>query len=199
LIDSHIAQTQFACLLLLIETLNIQKDVKLYDPIMKLNHSAKVLNQFSEFLQSLYRGRLIWLEHNEECRHKIDCQTLFYMPHCSLQMYVNVLRANVNNLHNVIIMGNSFQSYIDRHNHEALRVLLPYMKEQNFDNDLRIDQKNFKNNLYECFNDISIHAFIIPKDEIMGNISTVILESSDESSYTSELITNELMSQLIGK
>lgn len=65
-------------------------------------------------------------------------RTLFFMFHCSLRLYSNVLWANWSNLEHMIILGNSFQSYDERIMDKSLRqdpsncVLLvcPYVKEK---------------------------------------------------------------------
>ena len=53
---------------------------------------------------------------NEECRRRANGCTLFYMPHCELFMYDNLLAANWNakDLANVVVFGNSFAGYDDR-------------------------------------------------------------------------------------
>lgn len=53
--------------------------------------------------------------HNEQGQYKTDCTTLFYMPHCSLQLYNNVLFANwtKEQLSRVSILGNSFTNYAE--------------------------------------------------------------------------------------
>lgn len=55
------------------------------------------------------------LKHNEEARRKAIKPTLFFMPHCDLQLYNNLLEANwePSLLRNVVIFGNSLKSYID--------------------------------------------------------------------------------------
>ena len=44
------------------------------------------------------------------CRH-VEEQTLFYMPHCEMWLYSNVLSSNWTSVSNVVIMGNSFAEY----------------------------------------------------------------------------------------
>ena len=53
---------------------------------------------------------------NEECKRAVDSPTLFYMVHCGLDMYNNVLWANwkSSQLHNVVVLGNSFSGYNER-------------------------------------------------------------------------------------
>lgn len=50
------------------------------------------------------------------CRRRVQTYTLFYMPHCGQAMYNNLLWANwsPHNLSKVALIGNSFQSYMER-------------------------------------------------------------------------------------
>jgi hypothetical protein len=50
---------------------------------------------------------------NEVCRRGVDTPTLFYMVHCSMTMYNNLLWANWSEkqLHNVVLVGNPLSSY----------------------------------------------------------------------------------------
>jgi hypothetical protein len=41
-------------------------------------------------------------------------RTLFYMPHCPLALYDNLIRVNVENIKNVVILGNDFSLYFLR-------------------------------------------------------------------------------------
>jgi hypothetical protein len=197
LIDSNISQSQFACLTLILESLNVHKPVKLYDPVMNLNHSAEVLNRFAHVLQSRYNGNFLWFEENDECCHAASVMTLFYMPHCSLQMYLNVLRTNVeHNLSRTIIIGNSFQSYVERRGHKAIITLEQYTCERNFDNDLRSEKKSRQNPLYESFNDTSVHWFDVSTGEEWQKVANIVL-TSDNDQFTSELITKDMITNIV--
>jgi hypothetical protein len=198
LIDSHIAQSQFACLSLIVESLNVRKPVKIYDPVMNLNHSAEVLNRFGHVLNSRYNGNFVWFEENDECCHPAHVLTLFYMPHCSLQMYLNVLRTNVeHNLSRTMIIGNSFQSYVERRDHNAIKTLIQYTLEHNFDNDVRNEKKSRQNPLYESFNDTSLHWFNVPTGEEWKEVTNLVLTSDNNDQYSSELITKNMLTNIL--
>ncbi|XP_060974411.1 protein SENSITIVITY TO RED LIGHT REDUCED 1-like [Cannabis sativa] len=54
------------------------------------------------------------LENNEEGGRKVNKPTLFYMPHCLVDLYVNLLKENQEEgtlMRNVVILGNSFNHY----------------------------------------------------------------------------------------
>ena len=51
---------------------------------------------------------------NEEGKRLVTKPTVFIMPHCPMQLYNNVVWANWGKpLANVVVVGNSFQSYDD--------------------------------------------------------------------------------------
>nr|CCA15771.1 protein kinase putative [Albugo laibachii Nc14] len=83
------------------------------------------------------------LKVNERGFHKAECSTIFIMPHCGRQLYHNALVANLAccYLDNIVIVGNSFQTYnisimksIERRQ-SAIIAMLPYTSETslNFD------------------------------------------------------------------
>jgi hypothetical protein len=196
LLDSQLAQTQFACLSLIVQTFDIRNPVKLYDPVMVVNHTPNVLEQFNKTLQDKFDSKFTWFDQNDECRHIATSKTVFFMPHCSLQMYLNVLRTNIHDLSKVIIIGNSFNSYTIRSNHKAINALIPHMTEYNFDKDLR-NGKTKNNPLYESFNDTSIHCFTIPQQDTWNKVVETVLNSGNDTQFTSELITNEFLTQVL--
>ena len=63
---------------------------------------------------------------NEEGKRTVDKTTVFFMPHCPMQLYNNVIWANWSlNLSNVIVVGNSFTLYDDVMNEDVQSRLLP--------------------------------------------------------------------------
>lgn len=53
------------------------------------------------------------IENNERGRRSVDGDCLFYMPHCPMPLYSNLLHTNWNQLrdHTVLIFGNSLSNY----------------------------------------------------------------------------------------
>jgi hypothetical protein len=53
---------------------------------------------------------------NKLCRRQVQTKTVFYMPHCGRAMYNNLMWANWSpeKLSQLALIGNSFQSYLDR-------------------------------------------------------------------------------------
>ncbi len=76
-----------------------------YDPIMNAIEIA-AMEHFSG----------IQILQNEEGKRRVSAPTLFYMPHCGKALYNNLLWANwkLENLRNLIIVGNSFSGYVDK-------------------------------------------------------------------------------------
>lgn len=50
---------------------------------------------------------------NERGCRSVSIKTLFFMPHCPMALYANVLYINWNCLDNVVIFGNSLSNYLD--------------------------------------------------------------------------------------
>jgi len=74
-------------------------DVVVYDPVLS-PMEQKAINAFDCSCLSV----------NENGRRTVDRPTLFFMPHCELVLYENVLEANWTpaNLNKIIILGNKF-------------------------------------------------------------------------------------------
>ena len=54
------------------------------------------------------------LAQNDQCKRSVgDARTHFYMPHCPLRMYSNLLWANwgEDSLQRLVILGNTFSNY----------------------------------------------------------------------------------------
>jgi hypothetical protein len=52
------------------------------------------------------------IKENERGKRKVDKRTLFYMPHCPIGLYHNVLLANWETLDKIVVFGNSFSEYL---------------------------------------------------------------------------------------
>lgn len=62
----------------------------------------------------LERNSIHIIDENERGRRKASCSTLFFMPHCPMMLYANVLFTNWVNIRDVIIFGNSLSTYANR-------------------------------------------------------------------------------------
>lgn len=118
------AATQMRCLLRLNDSLGCAGAPEVYDPIMTdvrtacrmLSPRAVVLTRAprqDERAAAVALGARV-VEQNEGCSRRVLRRTLFFMPHCGVSMYANLLRANWGEqLSNVIVVGNSFAAYIE--------------------------------------------------------------------------------------
>lgn len=63
------------------------------------------------------------LTHDEQGRRAAEAPTLFFLPHCEAPFCCSLLQANAGKLHDIAILGNSFQMYYDRWSqmHAALK------------------------------------------------------------------------------
>ena len=106
-----------------------------FDPVFTRNDT--------EILKQLGVARL---EDNSEGKHRVgsekcggddyDSFTLFYMPHCDMWLYSNLLWANwsARSLRRIVIIGNSFEGYAQglRRNKDpenCVRIIHPYAEE----------------------------------------------------------------------
>lgn len=126
---------QLALLLLLRD--QYTKQMMIYDPCFD-DLERDILRSFQFEL----------MNNNNNCYCKIiktgSLPILFYMPHMYDEHYVNVLESNQDQLEDLIIYGNSFESRLNIENYRK------YLIELNVNNQFH---------LKDVFNDQSIHAF----------------------------------------
>ena len=84
-----------------------QDDIPIYfyDPKMTKNEQ-KVLEKY---------GIRIILENERACRDVSNKRVLFFMPHCGIRLYTNLLYTNWESLNKLAIVGNSLQGYLDQY------------------------------------------------------------------------------------
>ena len=121
---------QLACILLLQRQLSTLTNVKLYyyEPLMT---SVEQI-----ILETKYSNVFI-IPQNERGKRTVSKPTLFYMPHCPMRLYNNVLWSNWDFIFSksewILFFGNSFHSYFDRiipkDCTNGMISLLPYCKE----------------------------------------------------------------------
>ena len=99
---SRASALQAALAVLLRRHLRIRGAMHLYDPVLSDNEKAAAAALGFSMLPV-----------NEVGLRAVSMHTLFFMPHCGRRLYSNVLRANwgAQGLGNLLIVGNSFQSY----------------------------------------------------------------------------------------
>lgn len=77
--------------------------MSLYDPVLSPEEKEII-----ELLDCLV------IETNEEGKRKVDCDTLFFVPHCPKQLVNNLLWKNWGkSLSQCIIIGNSFRKIFE--------------------------------------------------------------------------------------
>lgn len=90
--------------------------------------------------------------------------TLFYMPHCEVDLTCSLLKCNedAGTLHNVIVYGNSFESYADRFNmkgHPADNTHLQYLSHLVASGACTEIKLKDDFDVAGAFNDLSLHVF----------------------------------------
>jgi len=80
------------------------KAILVYDPVHTVQHTL--------FLKKHYQ--MLTIESNEQCKRKVKDNTLFYMPKCDQQLVANVIEANLDQLSQILIVGNSIKEWLDK-------------------------------------------------------------------------------------
>ncbi|RIB15602.1 SRR1-domain-containing protein [Gigaspora rosea] len=104
---SRTSQYQFALMLLFKNLFQITGKIYAYDPILS-QVDTEVLTHYN--IESI--------KINEKAKRAVTNHTLFYMPHCPLGLYNNLIEANWDRvkLKDVIIVGNRLDFYNERIN-----------------------------------------------------------------------------------
>eukprot|EP00112_Aurelia_sp_Birch-Aquarium-sp1_P011914 Seg2500.3 transcript_id=Seg2500.3/GoldUCD/mRNA.D3Y31 product="SRR1-like protein" protein_id=Seg2500.3/GoldUCD/D3Y31 len=148
------ARYQFALLSLFAHLFENQGSVHVYDPIFTANE-RKLVEHFGFHL----------IEENEECKRKITKPTVIFMLHCGKAMYENMIKANWGiGLQNLLIIGNTFSSYIERLPSKILKAEAPYL----FDIIPYTQEYILKNSFIhkDIFNDTAFIRF--PRDKLLN-------------------------------
>ena len=152
-LDRTISQSQFALGLLLMSDLSV-RDAFIYDPLMD-EHDLAVCKEYKvNVISENEFGKRSVCEHHESADF-----VLFWMPHCPLGLYDNLLEVNFNraDLSKIIIIGNNFDSYHSRMLDADFQGKSPYIHRL-FANDC-IEIENFPLQNDNAFSDLSIHRF----------------------------------------
>lgn len=180
---------QLSCVLLL------QKHLSLYTefPIM-VNYYEPVMTPMEHLVfQTHYTDSISILTINERGKRIISKPTLFYMPHCPLRLYNNVIWANWENILStsttiqndsipkILFFGNSFYAYQDRSiqtNNDidptnGMRLLIDYCIEQSCYINTNKKKQRYSNhddrlwNMEKAFNDSALIYFhFLKKEEV---------------------------------
>ncbi|CAG8440057.1 10460_t:CDS:2 [Funneliformis mosseae] len=99
---STTSQFQFAFMLILKNLFQITGKAYVYDPVLTLID-----------LDILSHYEISIIDINEKAKRKITNQTLFYMPHCPIGLYNNVIASNweKKKLEKIILVGNRLDFY----------------------------------------------------------------------------------------
>lgn len=115
---SRVSIAQLALIILIMKEFDIGQSL-IYDPLMDLVDEA-ILKEYS----------ISKIDKNERAYHPIDARpTIFWMPHCPLGLYDNLIESNFSygKLEKIMIIGNNFGSYHDRLRIADLAKKAPYV------------------------------------------------------------------------
>ncbi|KAI4323535.1 hypothetical protein L6164_023132 [Bauhinia variegata] len=127
------------------------RNIEVFDPILSVTES-RVLEALGCSVMSI----------NEHGRRQALNPTMFFMPHCEAVLYNNLLQANwkVNLLNNMILFGNSFETYQQMSEFKNLHVLKSarhVLAAGGFTNEFKIN--TVSDYYYNAFHDSSWHFF----------------------------------------
>jgi hypothetical protein len=114
---------QLACALAIRSSLQVP--MHYFDPCMSTQESELLLSK-----------DVLVISENEKGKRLVNSPTFFFMPHCPMMLYTNVLHTNWNHLEHVILLGNSLSTYANRLEERSsggvklLQVLQPHWNEQ---------------------------------------------------------------------
>ncbi|GBN16267.1 SRR1-like protein [Araneus ventricosus] len=143
------ARYQLAFLIIL-KDIVLPRAISIYDPVFS-NEEKSVLEGLG----------LNVLDVNEEAKRTAFSKTIFFMPHCDLPLYNNLLWANwsKDSLSKLILIGNSFQQYLLDRTEKCLKEKAIYVNyASKFAREVRI-VNDFK--FLDVFNNLSLHCFHI--------------------------------------
>lgn len=109
------------------------------------------------------------ISENEKGKRIVDAPTFFFMPHCPMMLYTNVLHTNWEHLEHVIILGNSLSTYANRLESSSgvklLQVLQPHWGEQALPMS-KEDLADMPGYFEKGFNDSVLISFEKKKDDL---------------------------------
>jgi hypothetical protein len=154
--SSHNAKYQFACALLLKQQHVAEAgSMSMFDPDLT-EACGTVAKHFGCSI----------ISENESGKRSAVSRTLFFMPHCPMRLYSNLLWANWgSNLGHLTIVGNSFDSYCDRTVDPAIKKdeTNCLFQLEGITTELRLALPKSSDHrlphLQTAFNDTSIHIF----------------------------------------
>ncbi|XP_031384396.1 protein SENSITIVITY TO RED LIGHT REDUCED 1 isoform X2 [Punica granatum] len=137
--------------------------VEVFDPVLSATESR--------VLESL--GCLV-LSINEQGRRNAMKPTLFFMPHCEVELYDNLLQANwrADSLQRIALFGNSFETYM--HASEFKGSTVHYAKHvlaaREFTDEFKVEIVS--DDFFGAFHDSSWHFFGSVLDSALPSICT---------------------------
>ena len=135
-----------------------------FEPLMTPEESKVLIKLNISIIQENERGKRSINNNN----NNNDVITLFFMPHCPLQLYTNLFHTNWDFLSKIVVFGNSLNNYIDGGN----RIINDPQKKQAL-------------NILETLQPVwKIQALSIQKKDIL-ELSAYFEQAFNDSSFTS--------------
>ncbi|KAJ7516568.1 hypothetical protein O6H91_22G063300 [Diphasiastrum complanatum] len=151
ILSSEVSRCQLSLALLLRKKFLYIANVLVFDPVLTALEQKVITCLGCSMLM-----------HNEEGRRTVKVPTVFYMPHCEVTLYDNLLQANWvdHHLSSLAILGNSFGVYQERWSTSPnFKIPRPnyVLQLQKHVEEHTIDASSFP--VQSAFNDMSWHLF----------------------------------------
>jgi hypothetical protein len=167
---------QLACALAIRS--HLQVPMHYFDPCMSTQESELLLSKDVLVISENEKGKRLVQNNN-------NAPTFFFMPHCPMMLYTNVLHTNWEHLEHVIILGNSLSTYANRlvssSGVKLLQVLQPHWEEQALFMS-KEDLADMPGYFEKGFNDSVLMSFERKKDELSWPTEPPELNENDEAS-----------------
>ncbi|PPQ68941.1 hypothetical protein CVT25_009035 [Psilocybe cyanescens] len=126
--SSQIARVQFAFLTETCKRLDVAHDnVSLYDPIFTTEDTV-LFEELQMKVLSKNRARPLQSPSYDAESYRLSVPTICFMPHCDIELYDTLLRANWNKaLSNLFLLGNRLQEYLDNKPTSVLETSVPFL------------------------------------------------------------------------
>jgi hypothetical protein len=168
---------QMACALNLWDFINSRQDddviakVFFFDPCMSLFEASILAELGVQVIHVNERGK----------RNIQSTPTIFFMPHCPMPLYFNMLVENWENLDKILLFGNNLSSHANRLGSKIPRgfhLLFPFMNEEAMSCS-RADLRDMEGDFDRAFNDCFLTT-IVPSEELPEKPANDSTESEEE-------------------
>ncbi|KAF8911160.1 SRR1-domain-containing protein, partial [Gymnopilus junonius] len=127
---SQNARIQLAFLTETCKLLNVAHSaISIYDPVFTQEDTAFLEKELQMTVLSKENARFISLAFTQSANYTLTVPTLCFMPHCDIELYDALLRANwcQESLPRLFLLGNQLREYLENKSTRTLESTVPYL------------------------------------------------------------------------